>query len=211
MINCYATGTVYSAGAGVGGVAGYVYEGTVANCYSTGNVGGVAGITPTLAVGGVVGSSLYGNITNCYATGQIASGGWGWYAGGIVGSIYNSSVSDCAALNPVVNYMTYSDGKHEFGRVAGYIDTGGTLTNNVAFDGMLNANSPVSWGNIGPNSADGADLSASDIIAASFWKTDAPNWSAWGSTWITTEGKLPILTGLSGQDGAMPTYIAKNG
>jgi hypothetical protein len=88
--NCYATGEV-SGGYDVGGVVGNNYHnGSMSNCYATGDVSGA------YQVGGVVGKN-YGTISNCYSTGNVSGTG---NVGGMVG--YNESVvSNCYATGNV--------------------------------------------------------------------------------------------------------------
>jgi hypothetical protein len=66
----------------VGGVAGYVSDGSMINCYSTGTVSGNDN------VGGVAGYVSDGNMTNCYSTGTVSGND---NVGGVVGAASNSS------------------------------------------------------------------------------------------------------------------------
>ena len=76
--NCYSTGSVF----GNGYVGGLVGEngGSVVSCYSTCSVYG------NESVGGLVGDNYDGSVSNCYSTGTVYVNGN--YAGGLVG--YNS-------------------------------------------------------------------------------------------------------------------------
>jgi len=73
--NCYSTGDVNGV-ARVGGLVGTNYSGSISNCYSTGNVSGGGD------VGGLVGWNV-GSLSNCYSTGEVI--GTGWSVGGLVG------------------------------------------------------------------------------------------------------------------------------
>jgi len=65
----------------VGGLAGYLYSGTITASYATGSVVG-----SSWSVGGLVGLNEYGEITASYATGSVA----GIRAGGLVGTDYGA-------------------------------------------------------------------------------------------------------------------------
>ena len=106
VTNCYNTGNV-NGNEHVGGVVGD-NDGTVTNCYNTGNVNGKK------HVGGVVGysrSAYNGSTTvaNCYNTGSITGSN---YVGGVVGR-NNSSITGCYNEGSVT-------GKDYVGGVAGY-------------------------------------------------------------------------------------------
>jgi len=89
--NCHSTGTV-NGGESVGGLAGYLYAGRLAQCYSTGAVNG------TSRIGGVVGSSSLGSpVTECYSTGAVSGRE---YVGGLVGA-NGGDVANCHSIGPV--------------------------------------------------------------------------------------------------------------
>jgi len=133
-----------------GGVVGYLDEGSIRNCYSasviddaTESVGGIAGIVEP-----------DGEVTGCYYVGAVVSGEW--YVGGIAGYVNGGRVASCAALNSTIK------ARHDAaGRVVG-INDGGTLFDNIAFDGMVGISidyyNPVlssivgiPWNSNGPN------------------------------------------------------------
>jgi hypothetical protein len=108
--NCYSTGDVNGYGC-VGGLVGSNCKGSiVSNCFSTSNVNGGE------RVGGLVGENYYGSISNCYSTGDV--NGYN-YIGGLVG-ISNGSVSNCYSIGDV-------SGDYEVGGLCG--DNGGTVSN----------------------------------------------------------------------------------
>jgi len=115
----------------IGGVVGYVFaDCLVSNCYSTGNVSGRGN------VGGVVGAaSTRCTVSRCYSIGIIS--GYSLVAGvnSTVGT--GGTVEYCAALNPSIVRISGISG--DFGRVTSSpVGTVGyTLTNNVAWDGMV--------------------------------------------------------------------------
>ena len=91
----------------VGGVAGYVNNSTVSNCYTTGNVGITGNVRnydgPVGGAGGVAGYVLNGVISNCYTTGDV-NGDFAHHdtgVGGVAGVVENSTVSDCYATGNV--------------------------------------------------------------------------------------------------------------
>jgi len=142
----------------VGGLVGYMEEGTVSNVSVTGNItagdmaGGIAGQTSYLSVirnsysavniysdsgvslGGIAGDNCGGTIEYCYASGDIIGSRQN---GGIVGFIDDGTVRNNVALNgKVINLSTQTT----VGRVAGRIRSGFfgvELQNNFAFSGMM--------------------------------------------------------------------------
>ena len=104
-----------------GGVAGYnTSSGTLENCYNTGSVTANCNDKSNWS-GGVAGFN-FGTVKNCYNTGAVtANGGSVSYAGGVVGSIDNSStVENCYNTGAV----KAADGAREnfAGGVAGFND-----------------------------------------------------------------------------------------
>ena len=190
--NCYSTGTVNGTW-GVGGIAGYV-DGSITNCYSTGIINGED------CVGGIVGVGKPNNISvsNCYTICEVKGSRW---VGGIAGAIDDGfkkgitglEITNCAALNPSVK------GNEHVGRVAGYLNSASTLTNNIAFEGMLNKNGDTNWDNIGDDDLDGANISKEDINADGTLDNRFTS-----PVWTTASGKLP---GLFGNTVEMPEHL----
>jgi uncharacterized protein YjdB len=191
ITNCYSTGSVSGSGNYVGGIAGYVCrDSSITNCYSTGavsgnnNVGGIAG---------VVGGST---ITNCYSTGAVSGNSSNSYSvvGGIAGIVFDAaSITSCAALNVS---LTSGSGYSDIGRVAGYADIESTLSNNIAWSGMLVNGVTVSGT---ANDRNGANKTAAEIRNGS-----AFNGMFTDSVWTKQNGYLP---GLFGQPVPIPAYI----
>ena len=71
--NCYSTGDVSGGDDSewLGGLVGYNEGGSISNCYST---GAVTGGTGSEQLGGLVGYNGSGNISNCYSTGNVTGG-----------------------------------------------------------------------------------------------------------------------------------------
>jgi hypothetical protein len=106
--NCYATGDVNGINL-VGGIVGQ-NEGTVKNCYATGDVNG------NNLVGGVAGKNIDALVEDCYATGVVDGNS---DVGGVVGNNFGSSaeVKNCYASGDVTS-------NQRAGGVVGYNDQG---------------------------------------------------------------------------------------
>ena len=172
--------------------------------------------------GGVVGYNFVnGNVSNCYSIGAVSASStssstapYGYkysdtrpysYVGGVIGYNANSecSVSNCAALNskiscrstPIngVNNTTY----RYYGRVVG--SNTGTLTNNIAFDNMINPSNTTTWSNIGLSNISGASYTINDINM-----DDTLGGRFTTPVWTTQNGKLP---GLFGETVNMPEHL----
>ena len=191
--HCYSTGTINGLNSycEIGGIAGKnTIGGSITHCYSITNVSGNCN-----NIGGIVGQvTLSGVISHCYSTGIISGKN---YVGGIAGNVTNEAATyNCVALNP---YIMATGAP--FGRIAGGQGEYDNLTNNYAFDGMLNPSGTADWDNIGGAALDGADLSVSAIHADGTLKglfTSANGWT-------TQNGKLP---GLFGNTVAVPPHLS---
>jgi len=148
ILNCYAAVNV-GGGWSTGGLAGSISNGSsVINCYATGSVSALG------SVGGLAGAISYDcSVTNCYAANSVHCI-YGNMTGGIAGYFSGidtrSKIENCVALNPSV-----SEGGAFVGRVIG-LSTNGTLTNNLAWEGMLVNGVTV---------ADGSATNGTDITA----------------------------------------------
>jgi len=189
--NCYSTGKV-SGNENVGGIAGdgYLY---IFYSFSTCEVSG------NNYVGGITGD-FFGTINNCYSTGAVNGNN---YVGGIAGrarSIYiityiGSILKNSVALNPYVKGI----GSY-VGRITGIDGTYANISNNAAYDGILNSAGNTLWERIGASDLDGADMSLQAIksdgtLGGRFTADDG---------WTTQNGKLP---GLFGKPVDMPTHL----
>ncbi|MDR2585442.1 MAG: hypothetical protein LBC84_04375, partial [Prevotellaceae bacterium] len=205
----------------VGGIAGLIIEATISNSYATGTISGnnyVGGVTGELDfsasnviscystatvsgnnyVGGLVGLVFAGSVANCYATGAVGGNN---YVGGVVGQVNTGVVSNNVVLNPDIKKTgtgTY------FGRVAG-LDIG-TLTHNVAYDGMTATGFTFSGTNI-----DGDDI---DIDAATMQITYTGMGWGFGSSetspWKMGVGayELPVFWWQTTTPASMPAHLA---
>ncbi len=147
--NCYNTGDV-SSSFEAGGVVGY-NEGTVSNCYNTGDV---EAIGENSYAGGIVGGNN-GTVTNCFNTGTVTVTGTATIieAGGVVGSNFGT-VTNCynTGAVTVTGIATYVKGRHFTGGVAGF-NHGNTVQNcyydrnTVIIDGASEDNNWKAIGN----------------------------------------------------------------
>ncbi len=189
---CYTTGAISGGFSGVGGIAGAVgFISVVQNCYTTSAVSSNSGST-----GGIVGTAGSGaKVQNCYVTGNFNGGS---YTGGIAGFLVTSTIQNCVVLSPGVTQNDWV--KRILGRV--YTGTSSTLANNHAFSGMVSGGTDKTAGGL-----DGADVSIQTAMSGtSFWQ-DTMNWDA--GVWTITAGKLPTLTGFSGQSGDGGLYLTE--
>ena len=183
---CSSSGTIRG-GDYIGSVVGFIHVGKVQNCYSTGSVTGEG------PVGGVAGQNSFGTIQNCYSIGSVTGVS---FVGGIVGSS-QSSIQNCAALNPSVTATEYSAG-----RLAGYNDN--TLSDNIAFDSMtVTLHDSTKTLVEGADQVDGEPKSVAEINAEGFFETLFGN----DTTWTYEKGKLPGF----GSAVDMPDYLIPAG
>jgi hypothetical protein len=200
MQSCYVSGNVSATNpaAAVGGVASVVRKGgTMQNCYSTGSVS-VSSVEHYNYIGGVVGI-VSGTVQNCYSTGNVSSTKNADSIGGVMGTLLEGTLQNCAAMNPSVSSSSYS------GRVVGNCFAPYFLYNNYAFSRI-----PGTWANKGLSAKDGEDVTSETLFSSSFWTT-ASNWNtaAWDSNvWTFEDGKLPTLKGLAGQNGDGGLYMS---
>lgn len=100
IINCYNSGQVNGKD-DVGGVAGYI-RGNMESCYNTGFVSG------SDYVGGLAGYLYYGNdFTSCYNIGSVSGND---YVGGIIGYSSQSDIASCYNIGSVVSGGYYAGG-----------------------------------------------------------------------------------------------------
>lgn len=185
--NCSVSGSVMGIST-VGGVAGYPINSTIQNCTSTVNAGGASSF-----IGGIAGFLADKSVVqNCISAGSIIGSKT---VGGISGSMHNSTIKHCAALNPSINSTDIL-----VGRVAGYAQSS-TLSDNYAWSNMTINGSTVSGSAFGVN---GSDANATAI--QTLWTSgELSTWDS--SVWTLAEGKMPVLISLSGQIDALPAYI----
>ena len=185
--NCYSEGYVRNINI-AGGVVGLIQDGSIKNCYAVSDVSGTRG------VGGVAGYLSAASVANCYSTGAIEGNE---NVGGVVGTCKDSyRVENCAALNSKVSVS-----ESNAGRVAGWYIDGGFLYGNVAFDGMELTQDGKTTEEVAdrPYSDDGEARTIEALQTASGFPalfTQAP--------WIYSPGALP---GLFGKTVDMPEHL----
>ena len=188
--NCYSTGTVHSNSertSYAGGITGYNSSTSIVlNCYSSGSVNSNSTDQYSSYAGGIVGEND-SEVLNCYSISPVSATGGNTYAGGIVGRFYKS-ISSCAALNPSISC---SGDAEYFGRIVGGQNPSGTLSSNIAFNGIINPNGETNWNYIGENRIDGENYSVQSIYldGSLGGRFTAEN------GWTTQNGKLPGLFG----------------
>lgn len=89
---CWSSCTVTATYRGAGGLIGYNYGATITKCYATGNV-----IATNRIAGGLIGSLYNGSCSQCYATGNATSEGG--FVGGFIAHVIHASatIDDCYA------------------------------------------------------------------------------------------------------------------
>ncbi|MDR1788184.1 MAG: hypothetical protein LBR16_07025 [Treponema sp.] len=173
-----------------GGVAAYVYQGTIENVLSEVNVSVAytySGGTGSVYAGGVAGDVVNTGYTirNCVSTGTVSGSADAGkcYVGGIVGNvtILTGNVNifvNCAAFNSSIS-GSYSGSNGSVARVVGLAPTSATKSNNYALSSMTVNGEPLSpSANKGHAHANGADI---ETPAWDFF-TDGSNWYE-GTPW----------------------------
>jgi len=210
ITDAYNTGTISGGAWGnVGGVAGYITNGTITNAYNTGtisggawgNVGGVVGnnsegtitnvyntgaVSGGGSVGGVAGENFKGTITNVYNTGAVS--GTGDYVGGVAGQNYNGTITNALWANDLK--YTLAEGYKKPAQAVGNMADTATVKGAALAD-MKKAATYSSWGNDGNEVNDGNDGNdGNDAV----YSTVAASGNA-GTVWRIYEGDTtPLLT-----------------
>lgn len=111
-------------GPDVGGLVGKNYSGLITECYSTGSVTGIGGVS---FAGGLVGYNQ-ADIINSYSTGAVNVSGFGPYAGGLVGSNgINNTIANCYSTGAV-------NATGDYGYVGGLVGSSYGYINNSFWD-----------------------------------------------------------------------------
>ena len=166
-------GSVSVSGMVVGGLVGSTKEGTISNCYSTGDVNG-GGI-----VGGLMGSFAYSSVSNCYSTGDVS--GTGDNIGGLVGYTFGI-VSNCYSTGNVSgdyevgglmggNSNSNISNCYSTGDVNGVGEVGGLMGKNLSFVTNCYSTGDVQGGG-GENVGGLVGYHYSPGISYCFWDTD---------------------------------------
>ena len=206
----------------VGCIAGKILQSTISDCYVSGqiegksDIGGIVGTTENSIVkdcyamcdvngdnnyvGGIAGYLHATTLTYCYATGTVSGAR---FVGGIAGFItINSSLSSCVALNAVVSYNGTGTAQ-DFGRIVGAVFASSTLSENLAFDGILGATTLFTEKT--QDGKDGKDMTKTEAINQSFYSfVFHPTNGPW--KWGTTPYTLPVLIWQTNMP-AFPTHL----
>ena len=183
---CYSTGIIRGRES-VGGIVGNAYDNiNISDCYSSCEIIGSGG-----RIGGVAGW-IYddSNLSNCYSTANVIGNN---NVGGIAGQILNSTLSNCAALNPRV-----SGNEATTGRVVGN-NVSSDINSNIGYMEMLNINGTTYWMNTGLEDRDGLDISKQEVNDnGTLGERFMP------PVWTTQNGRLP---GLFGATADIPPHL----
>jgi len=112
---------VFSQGSNVGALAGYLFAGTISNCYVEG-----ANISGDDYVGGLVGTCA-GRLNKSYSTGSVMGDS---YVGGLIGIVGDSTVNMCYSKADVSGHL-------EVGGLAGKISHEQGVVNNCYATGNV--------------------------------------------------------------------------
>ncbi len=177
ITNCYSTGNA-SGNYWVGGFAGYS-DGTITDCYSTGDASGNQNVGGFAGVNG-------GTITNCYSTGN-ASGDQ--YVGGFAG-VNGDTITNC--------YCTgNASGTSEVGGFTGYNDVGGTITDCYSTGNASGSNyvGGFAGGNVGTitncystGKVTGVGVDLGGFTGSTFGTITECFWDNETSEWTTSDG-----------------------
>ena len=210
---CAAIGSVTGEGKSgsycTGGLVGLLEQGsTFNNCAFYGTVSAKAkGVSepptspPNIFVGGIAGRLYNGAaVTNCLCIADVSAEGENAYAGGIAGQV---DAGSRIALSTALGTEVLAD--KAAGRIAGEITaiaSGDPNNKNYVWSGM-NVNGSMVSGTV--NNLNGEDTDAAAIQtlwtsgALKVWDTDI---------WTLALAKLPVLTGLAGQNSTLPSHIS---
>lgn len=144
--DCHNTGSIYAYRGAVGGIAGYLSNGTVMNCSSEEN------ITRSAPGGGIVGVASNCKVSSCYVKSDITSadGGSAYAdAGGIIGEAVSSSVDGCRYYGTISENSQTITGNRVFGGIIGKADDASSagVTTTCGFGGTING-TPVTTDNL---------------------------------------------------------------
>jgi len=139
ITNCHATGAV-SGTYETGGLIGCNSQGTISQCFATGNVKGNS--QGHGWIGGLVGENNGANISNCYATGNVNGTN---YVGGLVGNSHVSTISNSYATGNVntsgyIGYIGGLVGLNTATSISGCYATGNVIGNGGSIGGLVGFN-----------------------------------------------------------------------
>lgn len=143
--DCSSAGSVTASAGQVGGLIGYIGNGTVDGCYSSCTVTNGSGGDET---GGLIGYSGSAVITSCYATGDVTSSDDD--TGGLIGRVIDGDITKCYATGSV-------SGKTKSGGLVGHVDSDPTISNCYARGSVTTSSNYETGGLIGMNDGGALD------------------------------------------------------
>ena len=179
ITNCYVTGNI----SGKDQVGGLVSSNaaTITNCYVSGNIAGETGI------GGITASSN-GAINNCYVTGSVSGND---FVGGLVGNTIGATINDC-----YVNANTF--GNIHSGLICGALERDTKFTNTWANKKNSSLNTFCTFEPDVPITINNCDaISHEEFTTHEFW--DKQNLDS--DVWEMSYAIPPILKGVGGHQG----------
>lgn len=127
---------------GIGGIAGYLEQGTISQCSNHGNVTGPS------AIGGIAGQLYCSAITKSNNSGRITF--FSDYAAGITGFVNTSAIDFCTNIGPVaISFASEADKRTSktkyIGGIVGYSYVGRTIYDVSPIADNLNAGYIAGW------------------------------------------------------------------
>lgn len=210
---CFTSGfvTVSGEGGNAGGIAGCMEQdgsAAVLNCHSKAQVNGVSGGLQKL--GGIVGSVSAGQVAGCYSTGVIVADRLNErFLGGVAGlADSGAAIRSCAALNLSVDNFTGATANAN--RIVGVEGAVGSaiseaaLENNYAYEGIRTNAGDSYWNGNGADTPAGESLSYTAELG---FQPALDRVFTSKEGWETGRSQLPVLSGIRGQDKAVPDWI----
>jgi len=163
-----------------GGICGRSYQGTIINCYNTGNVSAFARHGSSYSAG-ICGFASFTNISNCYNTGSVyasahnnmASSG-APFAGGICGQIQDSSlISNCFNIGDIWGAVANSTVR--VGGICGQVQGASSISNCYNTGDVIFTNIPAVWGGLNYGTIGGicGQLQGDSTIINCYWNIDS--------------------------------------
>jgi hypothetical protein len=181
-------------GGAVAGLVQYVENGMVLNCYTTGEVTGIGSRTSFGGFAGGIANQIFNSaIVNSYSTCAVRSNSGDGIGGISFAMLGNSRIVSSVALNPSV--LMSSGGGWGTARIAHTSGNNNVFSGNRGLSTMVNFDGSTTWTRKGHDSHDGADITMSEALTASFW-TNLANWqgAGWDATvWNFVDGQLPTF------------------
>lgn len=162
--DCYNTGTVK--GKFVGGIAGTNIRGHIQDCYNAGDIYGLGNFP---VAGGIVGDNRDADMTivNCYNTGSVTASVSGYslaYVGGIAGQNTDSTIKNCYSTGSLTGNTEFSANAY-VGGIAGGSESG-TIENAYWLESTAEYGIAESSDNTGCTAMANTDMKAAAFIQA---------------------------------------------